>query len=297
MKKSIIFNPFSLIPESNKSIEKVEATIWAQRLNADIAFKNVDLIDYHNIYLYHNSSLNCFNKFDDEVVNRFYNLFDAVSNESNLFSLDRNIHEFNYIDQLEKIEGKTSTSHIVDEDFILRVHETFSLAAPMFMEKLNLSKAIIGDQYCAVFAKPDQAVYSTYNLSFEEIENFPKFIKKTLKKRYKEIEICLGANDIKFNFFTISPESFADQYAKEIISLQEKLNAKISVCAPIYVDYKNHSNSKDDLEFMLRFIDRLDEYFLDFDLIKPSANWYKEIFKIHFKQSIPLTNFRSIQNW
>jgi hypothetical protein len=51
--KSVIFNPFTPIPKSDKSHVKGWSIVWSQRLNADIATKDIDLMNYDHIYIDH----------------------------------------------------------------------------------------------------------------------------------------------------------------------------------------------------------------------------------------------------
>ena len=245
--KSIIFNPFTPIPKSNKSHVKGWSIVWSQRLNADIATKDIDLLDYEKIYIDHgvnfSGSLNLFGGFNDEVVSRFYNLNDALNNGTKLFSLDRNIHLCHYPDQIIKRIGAKTTSEIVDIDFVTTCSEKLALAKTMLMSDLNLSKSIIGDSHTSAFSIKDQEIYR-FNVKtlYRTLRNgLYDFIKQNIKKKYKEITICLGSIDIRFHCLKPgrwTAKEFVDKYAKQVLYCQDKLKIKFSVCAPVPIEFE-----------------------------------------------------------
>lgn len=329
MKKSIIFNPFTSIPKSEKSHIRGWALMWAQRLDADIATKETDLLGYENIYIDHgvnfHGSLNLFGGFNDDIVSNCYNLMDAVDNEAKLFSLDWRIKYCNYISQIEKRIGAKTTSQMVDFDFLEKFEKILNKAKYLPMESLNLDKWIIGDSHTLAFSTKDQAItrlngQTLYNAICKK--GLGKFLNYGNNLKFKEITLCLGSIDIRFHLLrlkTFTAKEFADLYAKEIISYQNYYNIPIKVCAPIPIEHELRKLPKtgqyegqnfygarwERLKFTLDFIKYLSDYCFDFDLIQPPKEWYtmpgdeyaKEIMELHSSVHIAPKYYRSIFNW
>lgn len=326
--KSIIFNPFTPIPKSNKSHVKGWSIIWSQRLNADIATKDTDLLNYEKIYIDHgvnfSGSLNLFGGFNEEVVNRVFNLFDALDNGSKLYSLDQSIIDCDYINQIKKRIGAKTTSQMVDIEFVQKCKNHFDSAKTILMSDLNLTKAIIGDSHTAAFSIKDQAIYrfNGKTLYSSLRDGLYDFIKVNTKNKYEEITISLGSIDIRFHCLKHgrwTAKEFADKYAKQVIYCQDKLKTKFVVCSPVPVEFEGrkipgtgqhkgnnfYGSRQQRLDYTLKFIDRLSDYFLDFDLISPPKEWYemdgekyaKEIMELSSSVHIAPTHYRSTINW
>jgi hypothetical protein len=326
--KSVIFNPFTPIPKSDKSHVKGWSLLWSQRLNADIATKDIDLMDYNHIYIDHgvnfSGSLNLFGGFNEEVVSRFYNLFDALDNGAKLFSLDQNIHSCHYPDQIEKRIGAKTTSEMVDMNFVVRCAENFGLAKTTLMSDLNLTKAIIGDSHTAAFSTKDQAIYRFNGKTLYSTlrDGLYDFVKQNVKRKYEEITISLGSIDIRFHCLKHgrwTAKEFADKYAKQVLFCQDKLKTKFVVCAPVPIEFEGrkipgtgqhkgnnfYGSRQQRLDYTLEVMDRLSDYFLDFDLISPPKEWYqmdgekyaKEIMELASSVHIAPSHYRSTINW
>jgi hypothetical protein len=330
MKKSIIFNPFTPIPKSEKSHIRGWAMMWAQRLDADIATKETDLLDYENIYIDHgvnfHGSLNLFGGFNDDIVSNCYNLMHAVDNEAKLFSLDWKIKDCNYISQIEKRIGAKTTSEMVDFNFLERFENILNKAKYLPMESLNLDKWIIGDSHTLAFSTKDQVItrlngQTLYNAIYKKgLDSFLHYQNKP--KKIKEITLCLGSIDIRFHLLrlkTFTAKEFADLYAKEIIKWQNFYNIPIKVCAPVPIEHELRKLPKtgqfegqnfygarwERLKFTFDFIKYLSDYCFDFDLIQPPKEWYtmpgdeyaREIMELHSSVHIAPKYYRSIYNW
>lgn len=329
--KSVIFNPFTPIPKSDKSHVKGWSIVWSQRLNADIATKDIDLMDYDHIYIDHgvnfSGSLNIYSTpgIDDSFVNRFYNLFDALDNGSKLYSLDKDISLIDYSNQLKrKIGTKIVKSEMVDIEFVQKCKNHFDSAKTMLMSDLNLTKAIIGDSHTAAFSTKDQAIYRFNGKTLYSTlrDGLYEFIKQNVKRKYEEITVSLGSIDIRFHCLKHgrwTAKEFADKYAKQILFCQEKLKTKFVVCAPVPVEFEGrkipgtgqhkgnnfYGSRQQRLDYTLEVIDRLSDYFLDFDLISPPKEWYKmdgekyakEIMELASSVHIAPTHYRSTINW
>jgi len=329
MIKSIIYNPFTPIPKSEKSHIRGWAMMWAQRLNANIAEKDTNLLDYDHIYIDHgvnfSGSLNLFGGFNDDIVANCYNLMEAVDNGAKLYSLDHNIHECRYIEQIEKRIGANTTSSAVDEDFLINFAETLSLAKVMTMDKLPLEKWIIGDSHTLAFSTQDQAItrlngQTLYGAMEKGINSFIRSNPKP--QNLKEITLCLGSIDIRFhclrtNKFTA--KEFADRYANLVILLQDRLKIPVKVCAPVPIEHELrrlpktgqyegqnfYGDRQERLKYTLDFIERLDSYCLDFETVMPPKEWYsmpgnqyaQEIMELSSSVHIAPKNYRSILNW
>lgn len=330
MKKSIIYNPFTPIPKSEKSHIRGWAMMWAQRLDSDIATKETDLLDYENIYIDHgvnfHGSLNLFGGFNDDIVSNCYNLIDAIDNGAKLFSLDWKIKDCNYISQIEKRIGSKTTSEMVDFDFLEKFEKILNKAKYLPMDALNLDKLIIGDSHTLAFSTPDQIIaringQTLYNAIFKK--GLYDFLKNHFNwSNIKEITLCLGSIDIRFHLLrlkTFTAKEFADLYSKEIISYQNYYSIPIKVCAPVPIEHELRKLPKtgqfegqnfygarsERLKFTLDFIKYLSDYCFDFDIIEPPKEWYtmpgdeyaKEIMELSSSVHIAPKYYRSIYNW
>lgn len=328
--KSIIYNPFTPIPKSEKSHIRGWSMMWAQRLNAEIADKHTNLLDFDNIYIDHgvnfSGALNLFGGFNEDIVANCYNLMEAVENGSKLFSLDWNINTCDYITQIEKRIGAKTTSSAVDENFLVRFAETLALAKTLEMEKLPLEKWIIGDSHTLAFSMPDQSITRLNGktlYSAMEKEGFNNFIRGSLKpKNLKEITLCLGSIDIRFHCLRLNQftaKQFADRYANQVMLLQDNLGIPIKVCAPVPIEHEKRRLPKTGqyqgqnfygdrwqrLKYTLDFIEYLDHYCLDFEMVMPPKEWYlmdgqkyaEEIMELSSSVHIAPKNYRSILNW
>ena len=242
--KSVIVNPFIPIPKSDKSHVRGWAIVWAQRLNADIATKDTDLSKYDNIYIEHgvnfSGSMNLFGGFNNEVFERVYNLITAVNKGANLFSLDWNIHDCKYSNQIKKRIGANTTSKKVDFNFLIDFEKTIITAKTITMDSLKLFDLILGDSHSAAYSEQHHAIKRINGqLLYSAMKNdLCDFIQK-YSYNYNEITLCLGSIDIRFHALNkISAKDFANQYAQQVIKAQNKLNIKINVCAPVPIEYE-----------------------------------------------------------
>jgi len=323
---STITNPFTPIPKSDSSHVRGWAMVWSQRLNANIATKHSEVKNYANIFIDHgvnfSSGLNLFGGFNDEVISRCKDIISAVNNGSKLFSLDFDISECNYIDQIEKRIGAKTTSTNLDFDFLIEFENILQSAKTIRMDGLGLSRVILGDSHSIAYSESDQAIKRINGqLLYSAMKNGIKnFICEQGCDKYNEITLCLGSIDIRFHAPDKVPaNTFAKTYAREVIKAQDELKRKISICAPVPVECesrkipktgqykgKNFNKSrKKRLDYTLDFISELDNYFCDFDLITPPKKWYemdgekyaKEIMEISSSVHIAPKNYRSIINW
>lgn len=326
---SIIINPFTPIPKSDKSHVRGWVIVWAQRLGADIATKDTDLSAYENIYIDHgvnfSGSMNLFGGFNDEVFKRVQDLIIAVRQGANLFSLDWKIKDCNYISQIEKRIGTKTTSERVDFDFLEKFEKILNKAKYLPMESLDLDKWIIGDSHTLAFSTKDQAVTRLNGKTLYSVickSGLPKFLNFGNKIKFKEITLCLGSIDIRFHLLrlkTFTAKEFADLYAKEVISYQNYYNTPIKVCAPVPIEHELRKLPKtgqfkgqnfygarrERLKFTFDFIKSLSDYCFDFDLIEPPKEWYmmpgdeyaREIMELYSSVHIAPKYYRSIYNW
>ena len=323
---SIIVNPFTPIPKSDKSHVKGWAIVWAQRLNADIATKDTDLSKYDNIYIEHgvnfSGAMNLFGGFNDEVFERVNNLITAVDKGANLFSLDWNIHDCKYSDQIEKRIGANTTSDKVDFDFLVGFEEATAVAKTITMDSLELSDLILGDSHSVAYSEQHQAIKRINGqLLYSAMkQGLCEFIREHNGDNYDKVTLCLGSIDIRFHALNkISAREFAKQYAQQVIKAQNELGIEISVCSPVPIEYEerripktgqydgvNFKGSRQErLDYTLDFISELDNYCCDFDLIMPPEAWYemdgeqyaKEIMELSSSVHIAPKNYRSNINW
>lgn len=326
---SVIVNPFTPIPKSDKSHVRGWAMVWAQRLGADIATKDTDLSAYDSIYIDHgvnfSGALNLFGGFTDDIVDRLQAISSAVTKGANLYSLDWHIHDCKYVDQIEKRVGAKTTSERVDFDFLVEVEELLSVAKKLSMDDLGLTSIIIGDSHSVAYSRQNQVIhringqllYSAMKVGLKE------WIRPFMKANTQDVTLCLGSIDIRFHVFgkknTWFAHEFAIEYAKQVIEAQDYWEVPFTVCAPVPVEYEerkipktgqfdgvNFNGSRiERLDYTKSFVNRLDTYCADFDLLIPPGKWYdmdgeryaKEIMELSSSVHIAPRNYQSILGW
>lgn len=330
--KSVIVNPFTPIPKSDKSHVRGWAMVWAQRLGADIATKDTDLSGYEKIYIDHgvnfSGAMNLFGGFTDDIVDRFNSMIESVNKSAKLYSLDWHIHDCNYVDQIEKRICAKTTSERVDFDFLVDVEELLSQAKKLTMGSLDLPGMILGDSHSVAYSNQNQMIkringqtlYSAMKQGLYEwiLNNSVSFETTNLEV----IELCLGSIDIRFHALQQdrwSAKEFAQKYAQQVISAQDEMSIQINVCAPVPIEFEerripktgqykgvNFNGSRQErLDYTLRFIEELDNYCCDFDLIMPPKEWYemdgeqyaKDIMELSSSVHIAPRNYRSTLGW
>lgn len=333
---SVITNPFTPIPKSDKSHVKGWSVIWQQRLGASLSNKDVDLTEFESIYIDHgvnfSGSLNLFGGFNDEVALRVKNMIDAFHNGSKIFSLDEHIKSCNYVQQIEKRLGSKTTSDIVDFDFLEDLESMIDSTESVFMDDLeSLNEVIIGDSHSAAFSDPNQMVFrnngktlwSALNLGIDRwIEMSVLGTDGATPIHPDKITICLGSIDIRFHCIKggrLSADKYAKLYAKQVIKASQQFGIPFAVCAPVPVEHEHRKIPKtgqydsrnffgtrqERLDYTLKFIETLDNYFTEFDLVMPPQEWYemdgeeyaKQIMEMSSSVHIAPKNYKSVLGW
>lgn len=327
MATRVIYNPFTPIPQSDKSHVRGWSMIWAQRLDAHIACKDDKLDNYDEIYIdsgvNFEGQLNLFGGISDELIERCEHLISCVKNGARLCTLDWYVKDLNLKNQLEKRLTANSSSIYFDQDFIDRLCDIFDNAKVLTMHDLKLPFSIIGDSHSIAYSVPTQKVVKQNGLTLHKVltEGVTDFVKARISYNTKIVELCLGSIDIRHHAIRLGldPKEFADEYARQVIKAQEYLKIIINVCAPVPVEfegrripktgyYKNKpfSGSRERrLDFTMEFISRLKDYEFDFNLISPPKTWYymdgeqyaKEIMELSSSVHIAPKNYRSIRDW
>jgi hypothetical protein len=326
---TIIINPFTSIPKSEKSHVRGWSMVWSQKLaGATVGTKDADLSNYDKICIDHgvnfSGSMNLFGGFNDEVANRVLDLINAWKNGAKIYSLDHDVAYCNYTSQVEKRVGAKTTSDLVDFDFLEDLENMLTSAETLHMNHIGLSTMILGDSHSVAYSgKTDvinringQLLYSAMKTTIHD------FILGYDPSNYKHITLCLGSIDIRFHALQderMSAKEFATKYAEQVIDAQERLGVNISVCAPVPIEFEerrlpktgqyngvNFTGSRDErLAYTMEFIETLDSYCCDFDLIMPPKEWYemdgekyaKDIMELSSSVHVAPKNYRSIINW
>ena len=321
----IIMNPFTPIPKSPKSHVRGWATMWSQRLDAEIANKDTDVSLYEEIYIDHgvnfSGTMNLFGGYNTEVHNRVMQLVEAEQKGATLYSLDLPINEVGYVKQIEKrIGAATTTKSEID---LYDIEESLYAAHTLTMGDLKLPKAIIGDSHCLAYSTKDQKIDRRNGLTLYHVLNkigLVPFINKSFAKNSSEIDLCLGSIDIRHHVFRheVDAGAFAHRYAREIIKAQDYLETAINPCTPVPIEtidrkipntgkYRGESyfGSMDQrIDFTQEFIDVLNDY-IEFEVVSPPKKWYtmdpyvyeKEIMEHGGSVHISPVYYRSIKGW
>jgi hypothetical protein len=320
----LILNPFTPIPKSERSHVRGWAMLWAQRLDADIADKDTDVSFYDEFYIDHGvnfeGSLNLFGGFNDEVFYRCADLYKLYKLGFSVASLDYNIA---YSRQMKNRIGSKTTSDKLTETFCDYFEDMIDQKI-LTMNDLNLPKQILGDSHALAFSMPDQKIKKINGQTLYSVllKGLGTFIKEKISiASVEEIDLCFGSIDIRHHVIRndINPIEFAEQYANQVIMLQDNSGIKINVCAPVPIEYEERRLPKSGqykgtnfygprekrLTFTMKFIETLDLYCNEFDLIMPPAYWYnmpgeqyaKEIMELSSSVHIAPINYRSILGW
>jgi len=326
MTTSLIYNPFTPIPLSEKSHVRGWAMLWAQRLDATIGTKKTNPIDYKTVYLDHgvnfSGSLNLFGGFDDEVVERCIAMLVGFKKfDMKIVSLDWSIFDCNYETQIQKRIGAKTTSEMLDQKMVDMIEEMLDSCTTLTMEKLDLKKKILGDSHTLAFSLPDQKIIRHNGKTLYSVihSGLIDFINDNGGPGI-ELDLCLGSIDIRHHVFRhdVNPKEFANTYAEEVIKAQDHFETAINVCFPVPVEteVRNipktghydgspfYGSAEDRRDFTMRFIDQLDGY-VDFDTVSPPESWYdmdpkkyeKEIMELSSSVHIAPKNYRSILGW
>jgi hypothetical protein len=306
--------------------------IWAQRLDADISEKHSDMSDYDKVYIDHgvnfSGSLNLFGGLTDDVIDRINNVEDAwYRNTTSIIFLDIGSLECNYEEQMLKRIGQNTSSSRLTKDYISRIEQMFDNAKTLTMHNIQLPKAIIGDSHCAAFSIPEQKVLRQNGKTLWSVlsnERLKTYIERSMRgKLYNvnEIDICLGSVDIRHHAIRchLDAKTFAQIYAEQIKEAQDYFETAINPCAPVPIEYeerkipktgqydgKNFSGTRQQrLDFTKHFIDTLDSYCCDFDVIIPPEHWYtmdgrdyaEQIMELSSSVHIAPLHYRSISKW
>lgn len=334
--KSIIVNPFTPIPKSDKSHVRGWSMLWANRLGAEIGTKEVDVRNYDTIYIDHgvnfSGSLNLFGGFNDEVANRVIQLIEAIQNGSEVISLDWSMEECNYVDQIQKRIGSKTTSDLVDFDFLDNLYNYTRGIFTRTWGSIPSDNIILGDSHSLAFMDSNQIIkringqllYSALNkgLSNFILEHLTDFYDHDISD-IKTVRLCLGSIDIRHHVLKdgrMSADEFAKVYACQIIEAQNKLGIKIQACIPVPIEHegrkipgtgqyegRNFLGSRQErLDYTLEFIQSLsDEAVFDFDIVYAPKPWYemdgeiyaKEIMELASSVHIAPRNYKSILGW
>jgi hypothetical protein len=326
MTTNIIMNPFTPIPQSEKSHVRGWAMLWAQRLNANVASKNTTIPDGSNMYIDHgvnfSGSMNLFGGFTDDIVDRLENMIFNVKNGSKLYSLDCDINECDYPTQIAKRIGANTTSKRVDNKFVQDVKDTLSKAENVTMSSLGYSKAIIGDSHSGAYSTKDQMIFRTNGQLLHTVlkNGLITYISKRVDTDVvKNVDICLGSIDIRFHAVRlgIDPHQFASIYADKVNAAEDNLNISISVCAPVPIEYEGrkipktgqyegqnfYGSREERLTYTKKFIEELLSQ--NMKVVMPPEKWYdmdgeqyaKEIMELSSSVHIAPANYRSILGW
>lgn len=328
---SIIINPFTPIPKSDKSHVRGWAMIWAQRLNADIADKDSDITSYDKIFIEHgvnfSGALNLFGGFNDDCFDRCSQLIKAKKLGREIIFLDYTSLYCNYETQLRKRVGNSTSSEWLDEDFISELEQVFDSSKTWKMNSIKLHQTIVGDSHSAAFSLPQQRVLRINGQTlFGALKNgLVDFIRNNVSEIYplgiKELDICLGSIDIRHHVIRnhINAKQFARKYAEEVIKTQDHFEIPINVCAPVPIEHEGrklpktgqfggtnfYGSRQERLDFTKTFIDTLDGYCSDFDCVIPPEIWYNmkgedyanQIMEMNSSVHIAPRNYRSIIKW
>lgn len=327
--KRAILNPFTPIPKSEKSHVRGWSMVWAQRLGADILTKDSNLDNYDEFYIDHgvnfSGSLNLFGGFNDEVAERVLKLIGNYEQGAKVYSLDHDMASCNYAEQVKKRIGANTTSDLVNSSFIERLDDMLSQTPKKQMSDLHLFNQILGDSHSVAYSDSKDAInrmngellYSAMQTGLTEWIRANSIISES-----NLITLCLGSIDIRFHALQKgrwSAKEFATKYAQQVIKAKGELGIEISVCAPVPIEYEdrripktgqykgvNFNGSREErLEYTLEFIDTLDNYLLDFNLIMPPKTWYemdgeeyaKKVMELSSSVHIAPIHYRSINSW
>lgn len=337
MKDSVIVNPFTPIPKSDKSHTRGWAMLWAERLNADIATKDTDLSEYKNIYIDHgvnfSGSLNLFGGFTDECYEGCENLITAFNGDSKLFSLDLDITDIDYVGQIESRIGGRTTSKFVNTEFLNDLEEALNSAETWDMDKIESDHIIIGDSHSLAYSSKDSRIYyqngstlySTLKLGVAETIH-DRVHRGTKYRDYKTVDLCFGSIDNRFHAcrLDIDPRQVAKNYVEQCVFASKQLRTKINICTPVPIEHESRRIPKSGMykgqpfygtycertEWLNDFIDHLCDYIEKSDttcvnLIGPPEEWYymdpydymKEIMELGSSVHIAPKNYRSIKGW
>lgn len=325
-----ILNPFTPIPASERSHVRGWAMAWAQRLNAKILTKDFSEIkpgDY--IFIDHgvnfSGSLNLFGGFNDEVTEKVISFID-IAKQCDVYSLDHNIRELTYIDQIRKRFDAPTTSKKLTENIIGELETIFSKTETVNMRELwsrftttDVDRLIIGDSHSTSYSMSDQAIDRTNGkLLFTTMKN----VSELNFGAFKDVTFCLGSIDIRFHCIPkmneYGPKEFAQMYVKRINDLKAiHWLDNVSVCTPVPIEHEerklpktgqykgvNFNGSREQrLQYTKDFINYLKDSHIN--IISPPSEWYdmdgevyaKEIMEMGGSVHIAPVNYNSIINW
>lgn len=316
---AFIFNPFTTIPKSNTSHVRGWAMLWEQRLHdVTIADSSTDFTGARMLYLEHgvnhDGGLNLFGGVNDDVAARLTEMVELCELGTDLVYLDRPGHAPSYYKSLTGRLGNKSTSDLMTPDLLERFRIVEENAWRITHNDFSLDAVIFGDSHTGSFSLPHQKVIHNNGLTLHTIltRGLPELVEEL---GVRDVTICAGSIDIRFHVFTHNWSS--TEYVDTFLEQAAKCDAKISICAPVPVEFEGrkipktgHYNGEPFYEsssrraaYAARVIELLEQS--EIDVVRPPMSWYHMDGETYAKQymerggSVHLapTSYHSIHGW
>lgn len=247
-----IGNPFTSIPKNQKSHVRGWALHWADILDLEpsaIMSKGDSFGDVGTLYFEHGvnispGQLNLFGGLNDDLAS---NIIDLILNaDINIVSLDFEMTEMRYVENLRKRTGQATCSPLVSDTLLDELERVLASSTSLTQMDRFEGKLTLGDSHSIAFADKGSVVERRNGLTlFGAVKRgeFRKIIEKYEGLGFEQITLVAGSIDIRHHVGRqSSPETTIDELVDAYVSEAKWISGEylcdVELCAPVPVEYE-----------------------------------------------------------